>query len=142
MSSSNDDDSTVSTTSSISRNHDVVIVRPPSNSSSVSDSSSFPLPYYNEQNDAYCIRLIPFIVKQQSETCQQLQSIGSIKYQIDRFTSTTIKLKVDHILIKNLWTLLCIVSGNSMSFQENKMENSTITRDLLINLANPFRICI
>ena len=98
MSSSNDDDSTVSTTSSINRNHDVVIVRPPSNSSSASDSSSFPLPYHITNKMMH----IPFIVKQQSETCQQLQSIGSIKYQIDRFTSTTIKLKVDHILIKNL----------------------------------------
>lgn len=90
-----------------------------SHSSANSHCSAVPLPQVNEENDSYCKTLIPYVFNQEKEIVAILQSIGSIKFLVDTFTSCT-KKKTDHLFIKNLWTLLCIISGNSMSMNETK----------------------
>ena len=93
------------------------------------ESSEIPLPETNEENDSYSARLITFIFNKEKSLIEQLQISGTTKYMIDRKS-----LKPDDTLIKNLWTLLCVISCNAMSVHENKSSKF----DYYIGVANKF----
>ena len=62
-----------------------------SHSSANSHGSAVPLPQVNEENDSYCKTLIPYVFNQEKEIVATLQSIGSIIFLVDTFTSCTKK---------------------------------------------------
>ena len=96
----------------------VSVIEQSSSSSSSSSEANIPTPNAEELEETYIQRLFKYVFKAEKDTVSNLQLIGSIAHLINLFGQCKGK-KIDHPLIKNIWTLLCVIAGGGVATFES-----------------------